>query len=217
MREDLPPSASASLPVSASGQPPLTLLGGAVRSGKSRFALQLACELGPRRTFVATAEPLDAEMALRIARHRAERAALGFVTLEEPVALGECIESLWGPSDEGRGGGGRPGGASPPDVVIVDCLTLWISNLLVRGEVERAIWERVERLRAALRARRSQVILVSNEVGMGLVPETALGRTFRDVMGELHQRLASDADRIYLGTMGLLLRLHPPPIASFRP
>jgi adenosylcobinamide kinase/adenosylcobinamide-phosphate guanylyltransferase len=199
-------------------KPALTLLGGAVRSGKSRFALSLAASLGPRRTFVATAEPLDAEMASRIERHRAERVATGFVTLEEPVALANCLESLWGLSgDHRRAGEARPGGALPPDVVIVDCLTLWISNLLVRGEAESTVWERVERLRAALRWRRSQVILVSNEVGMGLVPETALGRIFRDVMGELHQRLAADSDQVYCGTMGLLLRLHPPPIVSFRP
>jgi adenosylcobinamide kinase / adenosylcobinamide-phosphate guanylyltransferase len=195
----------------------LTLLGGAVRSGKSRFALRLAAPLGPRRTFVATAEPLDAEMALRIERHRAERLATGFVTVEEPVALANCLESLWGLPDDRSGAVARPSDALPPDVVIVDCLTLWISNLLVRGEPESTIWERVERLRAALRSRRSQVILVSNEVGMGVVPETPLGRTFRDLMGELHQRLASDADQVYVGTMGLLLRLHPLPIVSLRP
>lgn len=200
-------------------RPALVLLGGGVRSGKSRFALRRAGELGSRRVFVATAEPLDAEMAARIARHRAERAA-AFVTVEEPVALAERLASLWRPPDPAQRPSDDVGGdrdaAHLPDVVVVDCLTLWISNLLVRGETEAAVEARIAHLRRALRDRAGHVILVSNEVGMGLVPETALGRRFRDVMGELHQVLASEADEVYAGTMGVLLRLHPAPVVAIR-
>ncbi len=195
----------------------LILIGGGVRSGKSRFALELAEGLGPSRTFIATAEGLDDEMATRIARHRGERPA-SFTTIEEPVALPECLRRAWhgpgaAPAASEPGAAGVPGLAPvPPDVLVVDCLTLWISNLLVRGGSEAGITARIRELAEALRARRSHVVLVSNEVGMGLVPETAIGRAFRDLLGHLHQLLAAEADQIFLGMMGLLLRVSPPPI-----
>jgi adenosylcobinamide kinase/adenosylcobinamide-phosphate guanylyltransferase len=176
----------------------LVLIGGGVRSGKSRFALELAEGLGPSRSFIATAEGLDDEMATRIARHRGERLT-SFTTIEEPVALPECLRRVWHAPD-------------PPDVLVVDCLTLWVSNLLVRGGSEVAVTGRIRELVEVLRARRSHVILVSNEVGMGLVPETAIGRAFRDLLGHLHQVLAAEADQIFLGMMGLLLRVSPTPI-----
>jgi adenosylcobinamide kinase/adenosylcobinamide-phosphate guanylyltransferase len=201
----------------------LILIGGGVRSGKSRFALELAEGLGRSRTFIATAEGLDDEMATRIARHRGERPA-SFTTIEEPVALPECLRHVWlapgaAPAASEPGGAGGPGLApvpalalAPPDVLVVDCLTLWVSNLLVRGDSEVAVTARIRELVEVLRARRSHVILVSNEVGMGLVPETAIGRAFRDLLGHLHQLLAAEADQIFLGVMGLLLRVSPPPI-----
>jgi adenosylcobinamide kinase/adenosylcobinamide-phosphate guanylyltransferase len=176
----------------------LILIGGGVRSGKSRFALELAEGLGRSRTFIATAEGLDDEMTTRIARHREERPA-SFTTIEEPVALPERLRRAWQ-------------APAPPDVLVVDCLTLWVSNLLVRGDSEVAVTGRIQELVEVLGARRSHVILVSNEVGMGLVPESALGRAFRDLLGHLHQVLAAEADQIFLGMMGLLLRISPPPI-----
>jgi adenosylcobinamide kinase/adenosylcobinamide-phosphate guanylyltransferase len=178
----------------------LVLIGGGVRSGKSRFALELAEGFGPSRTFIATAEGLDDEMATRIARHRGERPE-SFTTIEEPVALTECLRRAW-----------QAPAPTPPDVLVVDCLTLWVSNLLVRGDSEVTVTARIRELVEVLRARRSHVILVSNEVGMGLVPETAIGRAFRDLLGHLHQLLAAEADQIFLGMMGLLLRVSPPPI-----
>jgi adenosylcobinamide kinase/adenosylcobinamide-phosphate guanylyltransferase len=99
------------------------------------------------------------------------------------------------------------------DVVVVDCLTLWVSNLLVRGAAGADLAGAFDRLGAVLERRRIPVVLVSNEVGMGLVPETPLGRVFRDHVGLLHQRLAAAADELYAGLMGALVRLRPGPLA----
>jgi adenosylcobinamide kinase/adenosylcobinamide-phosphate guanylyltransferase len=175
----------------------LILVGGGARSGKSRFAQALAERLGARRTFIATAEALDDEMAARIARHRGER-GLSFETVEAPVRLAEALDVCWDDPE--------------PGVVLVDCLTLWVSNLLVRGVAAGDLAADFDRLEAALARRRAHVVLVSNEVGMGLVPETPLGRAFRDAIGALHQRLAAAADEIYLATMGTVLRLRPGPV-----
>ena len=175
--------------------PRLILIGGGARSGKSRFAVGCAQALGAQRLFVATAERSDDEMRERIARHLADRAGAGFDTLEEPRALAEAIDA-----DRDH------------DVILVDCLTIWISNLLVAGVPAEAVQERVGALLAVLARRRSHVVIVSNEVGMGLVPETPLGRVFRDVTGLAHQRLAAVADELYLAAMGVLLRLRPGPV-----
>lgn len=177
----------------------LILVGGGARSGKSRFALGLADALAERRIFIATAEALDAEMTDRIARHRAERGP-SFETIEEPIELAGALE---------RCGHDRVG-----EVILVDCLTLWVSNLLVRGAGVEDLAANFDHLDGALARRRSHVILVTNEVGMGLVPETPLGRVFRDAIGTLHQRLAAAADEIYLAALGTVLRLHPAPVVA---
>jgi adenosylcobinamide kinase/adenosylcobinamide-phosphate guanylyltransferase len=169
------------------------VVGGGARSGKSRFALGYARRLGARRAFVATAQGLDEEMRTRIASHREERGD-AFATIEAPVELPAALAEL------------------DADVVVVDCLTLWLSNLLVAGLDPAVVEERVEALAAVLGRRRFHAVVVTNEVGMGLVPETPLGRTFRDVTGRAHQRLARSADEIYLAAMGLVLRLHPGPV-----
>lgn len=179
--------------------PQLVLVGGGVRSGKSAFALQLARRLGSRRTFVATARPLDDEMRERIAAHRRERGA-ELETVEEPFDLPGVLERL----------GTAP---APPELVVVDCLTLWLSNLLLRGDTPADLAAAVERLVAVLEARPYHVVLVTNEVGMGVVPPSALGRAFRDAAGRAHQRLAPRADRLYLGALGGILRLRPGPVA----
>jgi adenosylcobinamide kinase / adenosylcobinamide-phosphate guanylyltransferase len=176
------------------GGPLLVLVGGGARSGKSRFALGRAAALGRRRLYIATAEAGDDEMRARIARHRAERGD-AFDTLEEPLALPEAIAA-----------------ARDSDVLLVDCLTLWLSNLLVGGLDETAAEVRLDALCAALAARAAHVVIVSNEVGMGLVPETPLGRAFRDLTGLAHQRLAGLADEVHLAAMGVVLRLRPPPV-----
>jgi len=166
-----------------------------VRVGKSRFALTLARRLGKRRAFVATAEPLDDEMKGRIRRHVEEREGLfetHEVPLEVPAALGRLYQTT--------------------DVIVVDCLTLWVSNLLVRGATPADLSAAFDRMASVLRTRSVPVILVTNEVGMGLVPETPLGRRFRDEAGKLHQILGTFADEIYAGLMGTILRLHPGPV-----
>lgn len=184
-------------------RPPLILIGGGVRSGKSRFALARAARFGTRRVFVATAEALDTEMSERIRTHRREREAHpGFRTVEEPLDLAGAVEASYGGGD---------------DVVLVDCLTLWVSNLLVRGAGDGDLVGPFGRLAAVLERRQIPVVLVSNEVGMGLVPETPLGRVFRDQVGLLHQRLAAAADELYAGLMGALVRLRPGPLAVVSP
>jgi adenosylcobinamide kinase/adenosylcobinamide-phosphate guanylyltransferase len=171
------------------------LVGGAVRCGKSAFALARARALGERRAFLATAEALDGEMHERIARHRAERGA-DFATIEEPVDLVAALRSARG-----------------YDVVVVDCLTLWISNLLVRGCTELEADARVRALADTLAGAPFHSIVVTNEVGMGVVPESALGRVFRDVTGRAHQALAQRSDEVYAAVLGVILRLRPAPVA----
>ena len=169
----------------------LVVVGGGARSGKSRFALEAAQRrvLGPR-VFIATAEALDDEMRERAARHRAERGD-AFTTLEEPLDVCSSVES------------------SGAAAIVVDCLTLWISNLLLAGRPAPSILAEVERLIGAARAARATTWIVTNEVGMGVVPETPLGRAFRDLAGRANQLVAAAADEVYLGTMGLILRLKP--------
>lgn len=161
------------------------ILGGA-RSGKSRFALSGQPRAG-RVAFVATAEPGDADMAARIARHRSERPA-HWLTVEEPRALAACLEDL---------------SRRALDAVVVDCLTLWVANRLLRGDSDPAILDEAGRL-AALAARPPfPLTLVSNEVGEGVHPETAAGLRFRDLLGTVNQQLAAACHRVTLMVAGL--------------
>jgi adenosylcobinamide kinase/adenosylcobinamide-phosphate guanylyltransferase len=167
------------------------VLGGA-RSGKSAHAQKLAeaaaGRAGVRPLMIATAEALDAEMEDRIARHRADRGA-HWRTLEAPVALAEAVRGL-----------------TPSDVAVIDCLTLWVSNLLVKDlDVEAASQDLV----AALAACPAEIIVVSNETGLGLVPDNALARRFRDAAGRLNQLVAQQAERVSMIFAGQVLRLKP--------
>ncbi|MDA0999293.1 MAG: bifunctional adenosylcobinamide kinase/adenosylcobinamide-phosphate guanylyltransferase, partial [bacterium] len=175
------------------GNDKLILIGGGVRSGKSRLALALARELGERRVFLATAEAGDAEMRERIAAHRAERGD-DFETIEEPAALAAAL--------------GRIGRAN---VVVIDCVTFWLSNLLLRGDAPGEILQKADALLASLQSLSCHVILVTNEVGMGVVPESALGRQFRDLTGTVNARIARRADEVYFSALGMMLRLKPGP------
>jgi adenosylcobinamide kinase/adenosylcobinamide-phosphate guanylyltransferase len=163
-----------------------TLVLGGARSGKTGYAVgeaqSLAAPTGGRLVMVATAEALDAEMAARIARHRAERDA-AWTTVEAPLALAAAVGAL------GAG-----------DVAVVDCLTLWLSNLMA-GEAD--IGAAVAGLAAALTLTDARVILVSNEVGQGIVPDNALARRFRDEAGWMHQALAREAGHVVFVTAGL--------------
>jgi adenosylcobinamide kinase / adenosylcobinamide-phosphate guanylyltransferase len=169
----------------------IALVGGGVRSGKSAFAVRLGEQLGARRTFIATAVAYDDEMHERISRHQRERGDR-FQTLEEPYAVPDRLRSLEG-----------------PDVVVVDCLTLWIANMLMRKHGVDQILECVDELVHVLQARRFHAVLVTNEVGMSVHPETALGRKFQEVTGWAHQRISRTADDIYLAVLGTILHVHP--------
>jgi adenosylcobinamide kinase/adenosylcobinamide-phosphate guanylyltransferase len=171
--------------------PKVILVGGGCRSGKSRFALELGRRLGQRRVFLATAEAGDDEMRARIDLHRQTRGS-DYRTVEEPLALPEVLRPL-----------------HDADVVVIDCLTLWLSNLLLASHDAAAVLGRVDDLAAVLAERAWHSVVVTNEVGLGIVPESALGRTFRDVAGSAHQRLAQTADEIYLAILGTILRIKP--------
>jgi adenosylcobinamide kinase/adenosylcobinamide-phosphate guanylyltransferase len=173
----------------------LVLIGGGVRCGKSAFALALARRLGQQRVYIATAEARDDEMALRIERHIQERGA-DFRTIEAPINVVEAC-----------------GSAGDADVVVLDCLTLWLSNLLLRGDAPPAILRQVDRLVETARSTRPHTIVVTNEVGMGIVPETPLGRVFRDLCGRAHQAISARAEEVYFGALGSLIRLKPAPLA----
>ncbi|HWR00797.1 MAG TPA: bifunctional adenosylcobinamide kinase/adenosylcobinamide-phosphate guanylyltransferase [Chlorobaculum sp.] len=157
---------------------------GGARSGKSSYALRLA-ESYERRTFLATAEAFDGEMRDRIARHRQER-GLTFTTVEEPLFIDRAIRDL-------------PEGG----VVLVDCLTVWLGNLMHHVGDPEAIGARIDALLDVLKAPPCDIILVSNEVGMGIVPENAMARSFRDLAGTLNRRVAECSTQAYLLCSGL--------------
>lgn len=178
---------------------PTHLILGGARSGKSRHAEQLATATGLAVTVIATAEALDAEMAARIARHRHDRPA-GWRTVETPLALADALRTQ----------------AEPSRCVIVDCLTLWLGNLIATEPTfpdapdptafPDYLRERSELL-DALPGLPGEILLVSNEVGLGLVPETPLGRLFRDEAGWLNQAVAARCDRVTFVAAGLPLHL----------
>ena len=171
----------------------LVLVLGGASSGKSDVALQLAEKgIGPtaRRAFVATAAGLDEEMAMKIARHRQSRSS-AWVTAEVPVDL-----TAWF-NEEGR----------HYRVILVDCLTLWLSNHCELGRKERDILEDVRVWLRAIRRSAARVVLVSNELGMGLVPVDAASRRFRELAGDVNRLVAQEADDAYLVVSGMCLSL----------
>ena len=160
----------------------LLVLGGA-RSGKSRHAQAVAEAIGGRLTFIATAQALDAEMADRIARHQADRDAR-WDTVDAPLDLGGAIAAA-----------DLPGG-----VVLVDCLTLWTSNLLLGDhDADRAIVA----LLASIEAARGTIIIVANETGLGIVPDNALARSFRDLAGTINRQVAAAVDAVDFVVAGM--------------
>jgi len=169
------------------GLPPVTLVLGGARSGKSRYAERLVEAAAAGGTYCATAEARDAEMALRIAAHR-ERRCPFWHTVEEPLALAPVIA----------------GAARSERPLLIDCLTLWLSNLLLAG---KGVDDETAALCTALRLAAGPVVLVANEVGMGLVPKTPLGRRFRDAAGRVNQEVAALADRVVFVAAGLPLVL----------
>lgn len=162
------------------------LITGGARSGKSRIAEAQATRFAPRATYIATAEAHDAEMAARIATHQARRGS-GWTTHAEPLDLAGALRAT-------DGQGPR----------LVDCLTLWLSNLMLGGHD----WQAASRaFIAVLPDQRDPVVIVTNEVGSGIVPDNALAREFRDAAGLLNQWVAEAADEVYLAVSGLPLKV----------
>ncbi len=165
--------------------PKLTLILGGARSGKSAFAERLVEGAGLPMTYLATAEALDEEMAARIASHRDRR--VGWNTVEEPRDIGMALASI-----------------PPGNAILLDCLTLWLSNLMHAGDVD------IGAMVDALRNAPGPLVCVSNEVGMGLVPDNALGRAFRDQQGVLNATVAEAADQVIFVAAGLPMTLKAP-------
>lgn len=170
----------------------LTLILGGARSGKSDYAEKLAAEMGRRVLYIATAQAGDKEMAARIEAHRRARPA-EWQTLEAPQNVGQALASM---SDR-------------PEVLLLDCMTLLISNIVLAREndtleaIEAAVQAEIEALVSAQQQLNAPIIIVSNEVGLGLVPPYALGRTYRDVLGRANQKIAAVADRVLFMVAGL--------------
>lgn len=168
----------------------VTLVLGGVRSGKSRFALQLAARARDV-VFVATAQASDAEMRAKIERHQRERPA-HWRTVEEPLDLAGVIS----------------GCSAACELMVIDCLTLFAANLMeAYGEEVAALDDRITQLCRAIQLAECALVLVSNEVGSGIVPAYPAGRRFRDVLGEINQRIAAQADRVVLMVAGLPLAM----------
>jgi adenosylcobinamide kinase / adenosylcobinamide-phosphate guanylyltransferase len=163
---------------------------GGARSGKSRLAEELALGQGAPLVYIATGMAGDREMAERIDRHRARRGP-DWRTVEEPLDLTGAIGAAQG---ECR-------------VILVDCITLWLTNLLLKYDDAAIVLKEVERLVRLLPTLKTPLFLVSNEVGMGIVPENRLARTFRDLAGEANELLAGAADEVYVMFSGLPLKL----------
>ena len=160
---------------------------GGCRSGKSSHALALAEQYDERdKYFFATCVPRDDEMNLRVKRHQQERGT-DWKTVEIPLQIPEAIE------EKSRKAG----------VILVDCLTLWVSNLLMENEARQYVFTNVDRLIHSLENAECRIILVSNEVGSGIVPENKLARLYRDIAGMTNQRIAACADRVVLCVSGI--------------
>lgn len=172
----------------------LILVTGGARSGKSLFAEQLVAETASRKFYLATCPVFDGELAERIARHKARREADDWRTIEEQLDLGSAL---------------RQAAASGGDGILIDCLTLWINNLLFEdpGLSEDDMARKAEELVAALREGPPVCVLVINEVGLGIVPESPLSRRFRDLSGRCAQIVAAAADEVYFTVAGIAKRI----------
>lgn len=163
---------------------------GGARSGKSAYALELGSRIHGRKAFLATAEAFDDEMSERIAMHRKNR-PVEWETIEEPLAINERLRKI----------------DDVYDIVIIDCLTLWLSNMIGKDEDSDQIRAEIELLAATMKDVSYNSIVVSNEVGQGIVPENKVARLFRDLNGWINRRIASIADEVYIVTCGIPLKI----------
>jgi adenosylcobinamide kinase/adenosylcobinamide-phosphate guanylyltransferase len=168
----------------------ITFITGGARSGKSAFAERLAAGISGKRAYLATAQALDAEMVARIEHHR-KRRGNAWDTYEEPLAVAELLQKL----------SGRYG------VVLLDCLTLWLSNVMAHTDGDDEVFRQSGMLVEAVKNVNGTCIIVSNEVGLGIVPDNPLARRFRDLAGFVNQRIAQVADDAYLLTSGIPLKI----------
>ena len=169
----------------------LTLLLGGARSGKSALAVEMGRRHGGPVTVVATSPPIDGDLAARIARHRRERP--GWPTVEEPHELAAALAGL-----------------DPDALVIVDCLTVWVSNLMLRGDTDAEVEARSADSADLAAGRPGPTVVVSNEVGLSVHPETALGLRYRDLLGRVNQQWAAVADRSLFLVTGRAVMLADP-------
>jgi adenosylcobinamide kinase/adenosylcobinamide-phosphate guanylyltransferase len=163
---------------------------GGAKSGKSAFAEKLANELEGKRAYLATAQALDAEMVARIEHHRKRRGSAWY-TFEEPLAVAELIRKLSGRYE----------------VVLLDCLTLWLSNVMAHTDGDDAVNARSDALVSEIKDFSGTCIVVSNEVGLGIVPDNPLARRFRDWAGMLNQKTAQVADEVYFTASGIPVKI----------
>jgi adenosylcobinamide kinase/adenosylcobinamide-phosphate guanylyltransferase len=163
---------------------------GGARSGKSAFAERLANGMTGKRAYIATAQALDPEMAARIQHHR-ERRGNEWDTYEEPLAIGDLLVKL----------------NERYQIVLLDCLTLWLSNVMAHTNGDDAVNSRSDVLVAAIKSFDGSSIIVSNEVGLGIVPDNPLARRFRDFAGMLNQKMAHAADEVYFTAAGIPMKI----------
>ena len=163
---------------------------GGAKSGKSTFAEKLAETLKGKRAYIATAQALDAEMTAKIERHRLNRNAV-WDTYEEPLAVAELLTKM----------------NNRYDVVLLDCLTLWLSNVMAHTNSDNVVIVRTDELIVAVKDFDGACIVVSNEVGLGIVPDNPLARKFRDFAGILNQKIALVADEVYFTASGIPMKI----------
>ncbi|MBI5894359.1 MAG: bifunctional adenosylcobinamide kinase/adenosylcobinamide-phosphate guanylyltransferase [Deltaproteobacteria bacterium] len=168
--------------------PRLIFITGGCRSGKSAYALKLAESMKGKKAYLATGEPLDKEMSERIKKHKKERGN-SWATIEEPINIINIIRKN-----------------KKYDVILLDCLTLWISNMLCKSEIRNPKSE-ILKLISACKDKKFTIIIVSNEVGLGIVPDNKVAREFRDIAGYANQSIAKKADEVYFVVSGIPIRL----------
>ncbi|MDZ7759368.1 MAG: bifunctional adenosylcobinamide kinase/adenosylcobinamide-phosphate guanylyltransferase [Desulfovermiculus sp.] len=169
----------------------LAFILGGCRSGKSRHALELAEQIGMQdKIFLATCQAFDPEMEERIATHQRERGP-GWTTVEEPLDIPGVLEEK----------------SCPSSLILLDCLTLWVSNLLMQDRDEAWVYAQLERLERSLQTASGPVLVVSNEVGQGIVPDNPMARRFRDLVGWVNQRVAAKADGVIWMVAGVPMRV----------
>jgi adenosylcobinamide kinase / adenosylcobinamide-phosphate guanylyltransferase len=170
------------------------LITGGARAGKSHYAQKLAAASGGRVLFVATAEAKDEDMRLRIEKHRKSR-PVNWDTLESPSEVGKAID----------------GKAGEYSVVVIDCITMLVSNVMFaagdEASAESAVLKEIDSLIKVMQSKSSAYILVTNEVGLGIVPDNELSRTYRDLLGRANQLLAQHADEVYLLVAGIPVKI----------